>query len=86
MNRLCVDTPEAIGRKARINTWYKAKDESRLTPPPASREELQALGFDGYALDFVDCPEGLKWFLQSDVRLHRAVSLPILSSLTQYAH
>ncbi|OJT15503.1 Structural maintenance of chromosomes protein 5 [Trametes pubescens] len=72
LNRLCVDTPEAIGRKARINTWYKAKDESRLTPPPASREELQTLGFDGYALDFVDCPEGLKWFLQSDVRLHRA--------------
>ncbi|KAL7282760.1 hypothetical protein ACG7TL_004235 [Trametes sanguinea] len=71
LNRVCVDTPEAIGRKARINTWFKARDENRLQPPPVPREELQQLGFDGYAIDFIDCPEGLKWFLCSDVRLHR---------------
>ncbi|KAI0371444.1 P-loop containing nucleoside triphosphate hydrolase protein [Pilatotrama ljubarskyi] len=71
LNRLCVDTPEAIGRKARINTWYKYRDESRLVPPPMPAEQIQQLGFDGYAIDFIDCPEGLKWFLCSDVRLHR---------------
>ncbi|CDO77206.1 hypothetical protein BN946_scf184747.g19 [Trametes cinnabarina] len=71
LNRLCVDTPEAIGRKARINTWYKARDESRLLPPPLPREDLLQLGFDGYAVDFIDCPDGLRWFLCSDVRLHR---------------
>ncbi|KAI0774684.1 P-loop containing nucleoside triphosphate hydrolase protein [Trametes elegans] len=71
LNRLCVDTPEAIGHKARINTWFKVRDESRLPPSPAPREYLQELGFNGYAIDFIDCPEGLKWFLCSDVRLHR---------------
>ncbi|KAI0677714.1 P-loop containing nucleoside triphosphate hydrolase protein [Trametes maxima] len=71
LNRLCVDTPEAIGRKARINTWFKVRDETRLAPPPMPREQIRELGFDGYAIDFIDCPEGLKWFLCSDVRLHR---------------
>ena len=75
LNRLCVDTPEALGRKARINTWYKARDESRLQPPPLPVDQLQAMGFDGYALDFIDCPKGLKWFLCADVRLHRTVGV-----------
>lgn len=75
LNRLCVDTPEALGRKARINTWYKPVDESRLLPQPAPADQLRALGFDGYAIDFINCPEGLKWFLCSDARLHRTVSL-----------
>ena len=75
LNRLCVDTPEALGRKARINTWFKARDESRVQPPPLPVDQLAALGFDGYAIDFVDCPEGLKWFLRADVRLHRTVCL-----------
>ncbi len=75
LNRLCVDTPEAIGRKARINTWFKPADYNRLPPPPASAEQLRAIGFDGYAIDFIDCPEGLKWFLCSDARLHRTVRL-----------
>ena len=73
LNRLCVDTPEALGKKARINTWFKARDESKLQPPPLSVDQLRAEGFDGYALEFVDCPEGLKWFLCADVRLHRTV-------------
>ncbi|EJF55700.1 hypothetical protein DICSQDRAFT_175618, partial [Dichomitus squalens LYAD-421 SS1] len=71
LNRLCVDTPEAVGRKARINTWFKAKDGGRLQPQPVPADQLADLGFDGYAIDFVDCPEGLKWFLCADVKLHR---------------
>lgn len=34
---------------------------------------MAMLGFDGNAIDYVDCPEALKWFLQSDVKLHRVV-------------
>jgi hypothetical protein len=40
LNRVFVDTPEALGRKARLNTWYRAKDEKLLVPPPMSREEV----------------------------------------------
>ncbi|OBZ70474.1 Structural maintenance of chromosomes protein 5 [Grifola frondosa] len=76
LNTLIVDTPQGIGRKARINTWFKVKNESRLPPPPMSEEEMRQLGFDGYAINYIDCPEGLKWYLQSEVRLHRtAISL-----------
>ena len=84
LNRLCVDTNEALGRKVRINTWYRVHDESKLLPPPVPAEQLQAYGFDGYAIDFIDCPEGLRWFLCSEVRLHRTVSrsLCCCSSLT----
>ena len=73
LNKLFVDTPEALGRKVRINTWYRTRDESRLPPPFASEDEIRAMGFDGFAINFIDCPEGLKWFLCSDVKLHRTV-------------
>ncbi|KAH9939337.1 P-loop containing nucleoside triphosphate hydrolase protein [Epithele typhae] len=71
LNRVCVDTPEALGRTVRINTWYLPVDMNRLAPPPASPEDLRALGFDGYAIDFIDCPEGLKGYLYAEVKLHR---------------
>ncbi|PCH40750.1 nucleoside triphosphate hydrolase protein [Wolfiporia cocos MD-104 SS10] len=71
LNRLLVDTPEAIGRKARLHTWYKNKDESQLPPPPISEQEMRELGFDGYAIDYVNCPEGLRWFLTSNMNMHR---------------
>lgn len=34
---------------------------------------MHHLGFDGYALDYVDCPEGLKWFLRRECNFHRNV-------------
>ena len=77
LNSLCVDSTQALGRKVRINTWFKVRDESRLQAPPAPVEQIQAMGFDGYAIDFVDCPDGLKWFLCSDARLHRTVRISI---------
>jgi structural maintenance of chromosomes protein 5 len=43
LNKVFVDTPEALGRKARLNTWYRAKDEKLLIPPPMSREEVCTL-------------------------------------------
>ncbi|KAF8887234.1 hypothetical protein CPB84DRAFT_1786919 [Gymnopilus junonius] len=41
-----------------------------------TREEMQSLGFDGYALDYLEFPEGMRWFLSHHVNLHRtAISL-----------
>ena len=36
--------------------------------------------FDGYAMDYVQFPEGMDWFLQSSVGLHRVVRLGRRSS------
>ena len=36
--------------------------------------QLQQLHFDGYALDYVDFPEGMRWFL-SCMNLHRTVGI-----------
>ncbi|THH15953.1 hypothetical protein EW146_g4614 [Bondarzewia mesenterica] len=69
-NRLVVDTPEALGRKARVMTWYR-RDDGRVAPPPMGLEELHALGFDGYALEYVECPDGLLNFLKRDCQFHR---------------
>ncbi|OSX59547.1 hypothetical protein POSPLADRAFT_1048859 [Postia placenta MAD-698-R-SB12] len=71
LNRLLVDTPDAVGRRLRLHTWYRRKDESQLAPPPMSMQEMHELGFDGYAIDYVSCPEGLKWFLTTNMNLHR---------------
>ncbi len=35
--------------------------------------QLKELGFDGYVLDYVTYPEGLLWFLQCELRMHRVV-------------
>jgi hypothetical protein len=43
--------------------------------PPQVRE----LGFDGYAIDFVDCPQAMRRFLMRECQLHRTVRL-LLSS------
>ncbi|KIP10370.1 hypothetical protein PHLGIDRAFT_101267 [Phlebiopsis gigantea 11061_1 CR5-6] len=69
LNQLVADTPDALGRKARINSWYR--DPTHVAPPPLSPEDLVQLGFDGYALDYVTYPEGMKFFLQSTLNLHR---------------
>jgi hypothetical protein len=68
-NRLVNDTPEALGKKARVATWYRPRRET--APPPMSPEEMQRLGFDTYAIDQVDYPEGLLWFLENSISLHR---------------
>lgn len=33
---------------------------------------MQRAGFDGYALDFVKCSDGMRWFLQN-MGLHKTV-------------
>ncbi|KAI0044470.1 P-loop containing nucleoside triphosphate hydrolase protein [Auriscalpium vulgare] len=75
-NRLLADSTEALGRKMRVTSWYRPDDQRNRTAPPMSPEELRSLGFDGYALDFVECSDAMKGFLMRDVGLHRtAVAL-----------
>ncbi|KAJ7056762.1 P-loop containing nucleoside triphosphate hydrolase protein [Mycena amicta] len=74
LNRSLNDNPEFARNGRRIPTWFRPGAEraaTELQGPPNTREELKAMGFDGYALDYVECPEGLKWFLQKDLNLHR---------------
>ncbi|KAA1477744.1 P-loop containing nucleoside triphosphate hydrolase protein [Dentipellis sp. KUC8613] len=71
INKLCVDTTEAIGRRARITAWYRPPSERGPPPAPMTREEMLACGFDGYAIDYVDCPEEMRYYLTREVGLHR---------------
>lgn len=34
---------------------------------------MHQLGFNGYALDFLECEDGMKWFLTADAQMHRTV-------------
>ncbi|KAI0264050.1 hypothetical protein BGY98DRAFT_1192298 [Russula aff. rugulosa BPL654] len=70
LNRLVSDTTEALGKKARITTWFRP-EETNITPPPMTAEEMRELGFDGYAIDFVDCPHAMRGFLMRECQLHR---------------
>ncbi|KAL4076371.1 hypothetical protein J3A83DRAFT_2194372 [Scleroderma citrinum] len=72
LNRCLNDTGEAGLRKdGKVNTWFRPKLEDTLSSPPMSPEELKALGFDAYAIDKIDCPDGLLWYLKREVNLHR---------------
>ncbi|KAG8897958.1 Structural maintenance of chromosomes protein 5, partial [Tulasnella sp. 403] len=71
LGRLVNDTDEALGRRGRITVWFRPKDESRLNGPSLSEEQLREFGFDGYATDFVNAPEGLMWYLKKELNMHR---------------
>jgi hypothetical protein len=43
---------------------------------------MEQLGFQGYAVEYVDCPEGLMWFLKRDLNLHRTVCNNFIHQLT----
>ncbi|KAF9024415.1 P-loop containing nucleoside triphosphate hydrolase protein [Hymenopellis radicata] len=70
-NRIVNDTPAVCGRRIRVTAWHRPKRDGMYTEPPCTREELKELGFDGYVLDYVTYPEGLLWFLQCELRMHR---------------
>lgn len=44
--------------------------------------KMASLRFDGYAIDYVDYPAGMEWFLKREVNLHRTVNY--LSFLTSH--
>ena len=39
---------------------------------------MRELGFDGYAIDFVDCPHAMRGFLMRECQLHRTVRLALI--------
>jgi len=39
--------------------------------------QMASLHFDGYAMEYVDYPAGMEWFLKWDVNLHRTVNYPL---------
>ncbi|KAF9226823.1 P-loop containing nucleoside triphosphate hydrolase protein [Gyrodon lividus] len=72
LNRSLNDSNEAGLRKdARINTWYRPKLEHTVAAPPMTEEELKSLGFDAYAIDKINCPDGLLWYLKRELNMHR---------------
>ncbi|GJJ08189.1 hypothetical protein Clacol_002397 [Clathrus columnatus] len=70
-NRIFIDTPQAVGQKVNVTVWYRPRNDASLGGPPLSPQELHSLGFEGYAIDFVECSEGLKWFLMKELNMHR---------------
>lgn len=41
--------------------------------------QMRELGFDGYAIDFIDCPQAMRGFLMRECQLHRTVRPAYLS-------
>ncbi|KAG6844359.1 hypothetical protein H0H87_007540 [Tephrocybe sp. NHM501043] len=69
-----VNDKQVLGKGVRVATWFRPP--SQLKMPPMSREEMTELGFDGYLLDYIECPDGMRWWLQCELNFHRtAVSL-----------
>ncbi|KAK0188724.1 P-loop containing nucleoside triphosphate hydrolase protein [Armillaria mellea] len=66
-----INDNQVLGRKVWVTTWYRARMDRLFVPPPMERDELARHGFSGYLLDYVTCPQGLEWFLQVELNLHR---------------
>ncbi|KAG9096070.1 Structural maintenance of chromosomes protein 5 [Ceratobasidium sp. 370] len=72
MNKL-VNDEGVIGRKVRMNIWYRPPSQ---TQPPVPPEDLPKLGFNCYAFDCVQAPEGMRSYLEKELNLNRiALSL-----------
>ncbi|KAF5321543.1 hypothetical protein D9619_000206 [Psilocybe cf. subviscida] len=75
LNHYINDTTKALGKTARINTWFRPP--GKLAPQPMTPEQMYNLGFDAYAIDTVDFPVGMTLYLTQEVGLHR---VPIATS------
>ncbi|KIJ57229.1 hypothetical protein M422DRAFT_23312 [Sphaerobolus stellatus SS14] len=70
-NRIFIDTGSALNHRVRVTVWHRPYNPDSLMRPPLTNDELREFGFNGYAIDFVQCSEGLKWFLMKELNLHR---------------
>ncbi|KAF8651094.1 hypothetical protein AX16_004894 [Volvariella volvacea WC 439] len=68
LNHYINDT-NALGRKTQISSWYRVPTD--IVPPPMTEEEMQNLGFDGYALNFIAYPQEMYNYLTKELNLHR---------------
>lgn len=41
--------------------------------PSHDPTQLRQNKFDGYAMDYIDVPQGMEWFLKKEINLHRTV-------------
>lgn len=68
----------------RPTVWYRPQPgDERAEPleePPRSREELRGAGFDGYAIDFVEAPPLMQFFLKKNLDMHRIVGESLMHS------
>ncbi|CAE6422238.1 unnamed protein product [Rhizoctonia solani] len=72
MNKV-VNDEAVIGRRVRVNIWWRPLSD---TQPPVPRENLANLGFNCYAIECVQAPEGMRSYLERELALHRiAISL-----------
>ncbi|KAJ1309249.1 hypothetical protein OPQ81_004914 [Rhizoctonia solani] len=72
MNKI-VNDEAVIGRKVRMNIWWRPPSD---TQPPVPRENLANLGFNCYAIECVQAPEGMRNYLERELGLNRiAISL-----------
>ncbi|CAE6471716.1 unnamed protein product [Rhizoctonia solani] len=72
MNKI-VNDEGVIGRRVRMNIWWRPPSDSQ---PPVPRENLGNLGFNCYAIECVQAPEGMRNYLEREIGLNRiAISL-----------
>lgn len=72
---------EKVCGRVHVTVWYRPDPEKggTITQPEHSQDTLRAAGFDGYAIDFIEAPQSIKWFLCKQYDLHRVVrTLPQL--------
>lgn len=72
--RLLIDTPEAVGRRLRLNVVeYSGTPNPTLDSQrrPASLESIKAMGFDGYLIDFISGPAPVLNSLCHSVNIHQ---------------
>ncbi|KDR84246.1 hypothetical protein GALMADRAFT_703330 [Galerina marginata CBS 339.88] len=65
-----INDDQIFGKGMKITTWFRAHQDN-LVPPPMSDEEMQGMGFNGYAINYLEFPEGMRWFLMRELNLHR---------------
>lgn len=51
---------------------------SQLSNATHTSTQMHEMGFDGYAIDFIDCPPALRKFLMRDCHFHQTVSLSLM--------
>ncbi|CAE6432177.1 unnamed protein product [Rhizoctonia solani] len=72
MNKI-VNDEGVIGRRVRMNIWWRPPSDSQ---PPVPQENLGNLGFNCYAIECVQAPEGMRNYLEREIGLNRiAISL-----------
>lgn len=67
--------PKAGDRKCAIHLALVDVTQESVNPPrPCTSEQMTAMGFDGYAIDYIEAKPPVIAFLCQNANLHRSVS------------